>query len=105
MKEIWEYLKGFFIVLGLMITLLIFIAAFDYKSPEWSGNIIDDLLYYAYNSEKFGLIAYLWRFFIVYAVLVTAWQLARKVWQILTKKFGHLFPLKTNEQNIEGPKT
>ncbi len=99
MKELWEYLKGFFIISGLLwfsiFVLAILVAMiggiFGSSSPEWSGSVIDDLLYYAYNSEKFGSLAFIWRLFIVYAVLIQSWTLLKFTWEKIKTKL----PLKT----------
>jgi hypothetical protein len=83
MKEIWQHLKSFFIVLGALITIILITFVFEYNPPEWTGNTIDDLLYYAYNNEKFGIVAYIWRGFIFYAVMTQTFKLLNFSWNKL----------------------
>ncbi len=91
MKELWGYIKGFFITIGLIITILIVISIFESAPPDWSGSPIDDLLYYAYDYEKFGLFALIWRLFIIYTVVVQSWVLLKALW----KKIKTKLPLET----------
>lgn len=72
MTKIWAWYKKVSMWVGMIFIPLIIIslamADWTIKANDWTQNIFDDMLYYAYNASEFGWIAEIWRFVTIYAI-------------------------------------
>lgn len=80
------YIAYFFGVLLLMLFLFVCMVNWFFNPFESTSNIIDDVLYYAWNVEKFGFSASLLRIFIIASVVNTIAMLAYAIIKQIKRK-------------------
>ncbi|PPC87715.1 MAG: hypothetical protein CTY37_02860 [Methylotenera sp.] len=90
MKKLWDWYKKLSMWLGMVMIPLIIMSLFasdwTINAMESTNNIFDDALYYAYNAEKFGWIAEIWRFVTIYAVYFLAKTMVIKAMELIKTK-------------------
>ena len=87
LADLYKFIKSAVFLIGVLVVVLIVSALADISPPEWSGDLVDDLLYYAYDYEKFGLMALFWRGFIVVAVFRAIVEIISAVYQCIKKLY------------------
>lgn len=80
------YIGNFLISVALMVLGFMCAVTWFFSPFEYTNNIIDDVLYYAYNVEKFGLPAYMLRWFMMAAVIHTLFAIAFAIIKHLKQK-------------------